>query len=102
MSKRNNKEVHFETKIQEVESGIVEMPENLTTSVGESTITYDSENIVASAPSISLNTDSDDVIQRLANEVERGIHGSGRERMLSLGVNYAKVQQEVTRRIRNR
>lgn len=41
-------------------------------------------------------------IQQLADEVERGAHGSGRERMLALGDDYGKVQQEVTRRIRKR
>lgn len=41
-------------------------------------------------------------ISQLADEVMKGQHGSGRERMLSLGVNYAKVQQEVNRRIRHK
>lgn len=39
-------------------------------------------------------------ISQLADEVMKGLHGSGRERMLSLGANYAKVQQEVNRRMR--
>ena len=43
-----------------------------------------------------------DRIRELADEVEQGVHGSGRERMITLGEDYAKVQAEVTRRIRNR
>lgn len=39
-------------------------------------------------------------IQKLADEVERGAHGSGRERMLVLGADYVKVQAEVNRRAR--
>lgn len=39
-------------------------------------------------------------IDQLADEVLKGKHGSGRERMISLGVNYAKVQTEVNRRLR--
>lgn len=39
-------------------------------------------------------------ISQLADEVIRGMHGSGRERMLSLGKNYDAVQAEVTRRLR--
>lgn len=41
-------------------------------------------------------------INQLADEVIRGLHGSGRERMISLGNQYVKVQQEVNRRLRNR
>ncbi len=39
-------------------------------------------------------------VTQLAQEVMRGVHGSGRERMLSLGNRYAEVQQEVNRLIR--
>lgn len=39
-------------------------------------------------------------IEQLAAEVIKGVHGSGRERMLSLGVNYTKVQAEVNRILR--
>lgn len=41
-------------------------------------------------------------ISQLADEVMRGVHGSGRERMLSLGTNYAAVQMEVNRRLRSK
>lgn len=37
-------------------------------------------------------------IKQLADEVERGLHGNGAERMKSLGYNYDKVQQEINRR----
>lgn len=41
-------------------------------------------------------------IDRLATETIRGLHGSGRERMLSLGSDYVAVQQEVNRRLQGR
>lgn len=41
-------------------------------------------------------------INQLADEVMRGVHGSGRERMLSLGTKYVAVQAEVNRRMRQR
>lgn len=41
-------------------------------------------------------------ITQLADEVIAGLHGSGRERMLSLGSNYAAVQKEVNRRLRGK
>lgn len=41
-------------------------------------------------------------ISQLADEVNKGAHGSGRERMVSLGVNYTKVQAEVNKRLRNK
>lgn len=37
-------------------------------------------------------------IEQLADEVERGVHGSGRERMIVLGDNYEAVQREVNLR----
>ena len=37
-------------------------------------------------------------VKQLADEVERGEHGSGRERMLVLGEQYEDVQQEVHKR----
>lgn len=40
-------------------------------------------------------------ISELADEVEQGLHGSGRERMIVLGADYAEVQQELTRRYRD-
>lgn len=39
-------------------------------------------------------------IDQLADEVMRGAHGSGRERMISLGEKYFLVQQEVNKRIK--
>lgn len=40
--------------------------------------------------------------EQLVEETLRGLHGSGRERMLALGKDYAKVQQEVNRRLRHK
>lgn len=37
-------------------------------------------------------------IEQLADETERGTHGSGGDRMRNLGANYVKVQAEVNRR----
>lgn len=52
-------------------------------------------------PSVTVKIESKaKTIDQLATEVLRGVHGSGRERMISLGSNYAKVQQEVNRRLR--
>ena len=42
----------------------------------------------------------DEEIKQLADEVEAGEHGNGQERMKALGVNYAKVHQELARRNR--
>ena len=39
-------------------------------------------------------------VEELADEVERGVHGSGRERMLVLGDRYEEVQSEVNLRFR--
>lgn len=41
-------------------------------------------------------------IEQLAQEVIRGMHGSGRERMISLGNQYAAVQKEVNRLMVNK
>lgn len=41
-------------------------------------------------------------IAQLADEVMAGLHGSGRDRMRSLGSNYSAVQQEVNRRLRGK
>lgn len=45
-------------------------------------------------------TESSSDFERLVEETLKGKHGTGRERMISLGTNYAKVQMEVNRRIR--
>lgn len=42
----------------------------------------------------------DDHIQRLVKEVVKGMHGTGRERMLSLGDDYEAVQHEVNQLIK--
>ena len=39
-------------------------------------------------------------ISQLADEVMRGVHGSGRERMIVLGDKYEAVQKEVNKRIK--
>lgn len=53
-------------------------------------------------PPASAPKPAEKTIDQLATEVLRGAHGSGRERMISLGSNYAKVQAEVNRRLRNK
>lgn len=53
-------------------------------------------------PPVTSGETKEQRINRLAMEVIRGQHGSGRERMLSLGSDYALVQQEVNRRLRAR
>lgn len=39
-------------------------------------------------------------IEQLVKEVIKGVHGTGRERMLSLGDNYEAVQHEVNQLIK--
>lgn len=39
-------------------------------------------------------------IEQLVKEVIKGLHGTGRERMLSLGDNYEAVQHEVNQLIK--
>lgn len=43
---------------------------------------------------------ADKEFNQLVDDVTNGKHGSGRERMLSLGSNYSKVQTEIARRMR--
>lgn len=45
-------------------------------------------------------TNGPKTVAQLAQEVMRGVHGSGRDRMRSLGNQYAAVQQEVNRLMR--
>lgn len=45
----------------------------------------------------TASTPAAKTIEQLAQEVIRGMHGSGRERMISLGNQYAAVQKEVNR-----
>lgn len=42
----------------------------------------------------------EDQIELLVEETLNGLHGSGRERMISLGEHYAEVQKEVNNRLR--
>jgi len=46
------------------------------------------------------NTDGEKSIEQLVSEVVRGAHGTGRERMLSLGDKYEVVQHEVNQLIK--
>lgn len=46
------------------------------------------------------NTDGEKSIKQLVSEVVRGAHGTGRERMLSLGDKYEAVQHEVNQLIK--
>lgn len=39
-------------------------------------------------------------LETLVEEVNRGQHGSGRERMITLGTRYTEVQTEITRQMR--
>lgn len=64
----------------------------------ESTITMTDGDVTINAPNVTI--ESDDELNRLVDETLRGVHGSGRERMIALGENYSKVQQEIVRRIR--
>ena len=50
---------------------------------------------VAEAPEAEEKT-----VEQLADEVDRGVHGSGRERMIVLGSRYEEVQAEVNRRFK--
>lgn len=58
--------------------------------------------VVKPTPAQPKQTSGNKTIEQLAREVIRGVHGSGRERMLSLGSKYAAVQQEVTRMMRSK
>lgn len=51
---------------------------------------------------IALDGNVDPEFETLVNDTIRGVYGSGRDRMNALGDNYAKVQAEITRRIRLR
>lgn len=48
------------------------------------------------------NKPSTKTISQLADETMRGLHGSGRDRMISLGSNYEAVQKEVNRRLQSK
>lgn len=48
----------------------------------------------------SKRKSKDDKFETLVEETMNGVHGTGRERMLSLGTNYAAVQTEIARRMR--
>lgn len=69
---------------------------------------------VTEAPEVEVNTAGVEVSPKVAKEVDerneyinqlvdetmKGKHGTGRERMLSLGTDYADVQKAVTKRMR--
>lgn len=59
-------------------------------------------NTPPSKPQTGGNTSGGKTIAQLADEVMRGLHGSGRDRMRSLGSKYDAVQEEVNRRLRAR
>lgn len=66
-----------------------------TTTVGNTSVTHEKDKVVVKAPVIKVNAPK--TVAQLAQEVMRGVHGSGRDRMRSLGNRYAEVQQEVNR-----
>ena len=93
-------EVHDDASL-ETTATTPEVPEDVEViENGEITEIRDNEDETVNVPKELV--EQDERIQRLADEVENGMHGSGRERMILLGDDYGKVQAEVTRRIRNR
>lgn len=86
---------------------------SVTTQVGNSKVTQTADEVQLQADNIYLGQidnkwleenrvtiENEEDFERVVQEVLDGQHGSGRERMLLLGSNYAKVQQEVNRRLR--
>lgn len=73
---------------------INEAPDNIT--IDSSKIDLEGETVHIDSP-ITEVKDSD--FEQLVQETIHGVHGSGRERMISLGEHYAKVNQEVNRRL---
>ena len=61
--------------------------------------TGDAEVAASTEASKSL---ADKTVEELADEVDAGAYGSGRERMLLLGSRYVEVQREVNKRFRER
>jgi hypothetical protein len=51
-------------------------------------------------PEVEKNAPKEKTIEQLVVEVIKGVHGSGRERMLSLGDKYEAVQHEVNQLIK--
>lgn len=66
-----------------------------TTKLGNTTVVNKGDTVVVTAPKVTLKQPK--TITQLAQEVIRGMHGSGRDRMRALGSNYTAVQQEVNR-----
>lgn len=64
------------------------------------TITSTSVQPIKMADVYEKPVDKVKTIEQLVEEVLVGMHGSGRERMISLGSQYEAVQQEVNRRMR--
>lgn len=79
--------VTIETPV--VENGIIELPE--VQEVHEITVEPEEIAVVENKPKST---------RQLAEEVIRGVHGSGRDRMNSLGSRYSDVQMEANRIMR--
>lgn len=108
MAKKNN-EVEEKKVVNEevapVESQVVDADVNPGSDVESQVVApevpEDDEKEKEKAKSKKL-TKKEEEFERLVEETIRGVHGSGRERMLSLGDQYFKVQQEVNDRLRNK
>lgn len=89
-----------DNNVPEVEEGIVDnnVPQQPAEDVTDETL-ESTEEVAESTP--VEPTFSEKTVEQLADEVARGMHGSGRERMISLGRRYVEVQQELNRRFRN-
>ena len=62
----------------------------------------ETEDVKETATDVETLSLSEKTVTQLADEVARGVYGSGRERMISLGHRYAEVQKELNRRFRNK
>jgi len=57
--------------------------------------------ITERASSKTLDKVEEDDFNKLVDDTMKGKHGTGRERMLSLGSDYAAVQKEIAKRLAN-
>lgn len=87
----NNEDYTGESLVKQIN----EAPDNITIDSTKVNLSGD----VAHIKSPITEVAEDDDFEKLVKETINGVHGSGRERMISLGANYAKVQQEVNRRL---
>lgn len=71
------------------------MAEEVKETIVKPEVKKDVKPVKAEAPKVEENH-----IDRLVKEVIVGLHGTGRERMLSLGDNYEAVQHEVNQLIK--